>query len=107
MLTVTDRTWDEQVTRAPTPVLVMFSAVWCKPCAAAVPVVERFEAAARGKVRVLKADVEQTAGAAVDAGVCTVPTFVLYGAGGQIVGRHVGVDARLVDTLRGMVGVLA
>lgn len=108
MRTVTDKTWNAEVVGADVPVLVMFSATWCKPCAAAAPVLQRFEAATGGRVRVLKADIEQAGAAAVAARVQSVPTFVLYSRG-AVVATHAGYDARLVDTLRGMVdaGVVA
>lgn len=102
MRTVSDKTWNAEVVDADVPVLVMFSATWCRPCAAAGPVLERFEEATGGKVRVLKADIEQAGAAAVAARVQSVPTFVLYSRGG-VVATHTGYDARLVDTLRGMV----
>ena len=102
---VSDKTWATEVEQAATPVLVMFSGRWCAPCKSATPVVEAFERACGGRVKVLKADVEKAGGASMDAHVSTLPTFVLY-ARGEAVGKHVGFDARLVDTLRGMVGVM-
>ena len=103
---VSDKTWATEVEQAPVPVLVMFSGRWCAPCKSATPVVEAFERACGGRVKVLKADVEKAGGASMDAHVSTLPTFVLYSRG-VLVGKHVGYDARLVDVLRGMVGTLA
>lgn len=101
MLTVTDQTFAAEVLGSPVPVLVMFGGSWCRPCAAAVPMLEQLAQRWGAKARVFKADVTQAESASNAAGVSSVPHFAVY-LRGQIVASHRGAapSSLLVDLMR-------
>lgn len=72
-----------------TPVLADFSASWCGPCKAMLPVVERLAARFDGQAQVVKVDIDRASELALAHGVRSVPTFLLF-ANGQVVERIVG-----------------
>lgn len=71
------------------PVLADFSATWCGPCKAMLPIVERLATRFDGQAEVVKVDIEQASELALSHGVRSVPTFLLF-ANGQVAERIVG-----------------
>jgi thioredoxin 1/putative thioredoxin len=86
---VTEREFEQEVLRSETPVLIEFSAAWCGPCKTIAPEVEAFAQEMRGKVRVVKIDIDQSPLIARQLRVQSVPTFMLF-AQGRIVDAVVG-----------------
>ncbi|MGH9459137.1 MAG: thioredoxin [Thermoanaerobaculia bacterium] len=70
-------------------VLIDFSAEWCGPCKAMVPVVEKIAEAYRDKLSVYTVDIDQDPSLAARHGVMSVPTMLVM-KGGQAVERIVG-----------------
>jgi len=71
------------------PVVVQFHAPWCGPCKALAPVVAVMEDEFRGRVDVVRIDVDAEPNLAKEAGVRGVPTLIAY-AKGKEVRRHSG-----------------
>ncbi|MGE0129019.1 MAG: thioredoxin [Blastocatellales bacterium] len=71
------------------PVLADFSATWCGPCKAMLPIVERLAARFDGQAEVVKVDIDQAGELALAHGVRSVPTFLLF-VNGQVAERIVG-----------------
>jgi thioredoxin len=71
------------------PVLADFSATWCGPCKAMLPIVERLAARFDGQAEVVKVDIDQASELALAHGVRSVPTFLLF-VNGQVAERIVG-----------------
>ncbi len=69
--------------------LVDFWATWCGPCKMLAPVIEELAAQYDGKVTVAKVDVDEEQELAVQFGVMSIPTVVLF-QNGQEVERLVG-----------------
>ncbi len=59
-------------------VLVDFHTPWCTPCRHMAPVVDAIDGAWRGKVKVMRVDVDQSEALAAREKVQGVPTLVLY-----------------------------
>jgi thioredoxin len=71
-------------------VLVDFNAVWCAPCKAMSPVVDKVSANFKGKARVEKVDVEVNKEITTAYQVQSVPGFVLF-KDGKKVWSHTGI----------------
>ncbi len=72
------------------PVLVDFYAEWCGPCKVMKPVLEELSLQMKGKIRIIKVDVDKSPSASSTYGVQAVPTLVLFQSG-RILWRHSGV----------------
>jgi thioredoxin 1 len=75
---VTDETFEDQVLRAETPVVVDFWAPWCGPCHAITPVLESLEREAGDRVVFTKVNVDQNPVAASRYGVLSIPTVMIF-----------------------------
>jgi thioredoxin len=65
-------------------VLVDFHAVWCAPCKAMSPVIDKISADFKGKAKIEKVDVEQNKLIATAYQVQSIPGFVLFKAGKKV-----------------------
>ena len=102
---VTDTTFDDEVLKASEPVLVDFFATWCGPCKAMQPALDAYAAEMKGKVKVVKVDVDQSPGITQKYGIRAMPTLMVF-KGGQVAAQHVGalvqkakLEAWVKDTL--------
>jgi thioredoxin 1 len=89
--TVTQVTRDDftaQVLESGTPVLVDFWAAWCAPCRVMHPILDAL-AAERDDLRIVSVDVEADQELAARFGVLSMPTFVLFRHGEEVL-RLVG-----------------
>ena len=87
---VTDNDFAEQVLQSDTPVLVDFWAEWCGPCRVLGPVIESLSQDYDGRVKVAKVDVDSNQQVAMQYGIRSIPTVMLFDKG-QIVDTIVGV----------------
>jgi thioredoxin 1 len=102
VLEITDLNFDTEVGKSSVPFLLDFSAVWCGPCKALAPVVERLADEYKGKVRVGKLDIDDSPVVASKFGIRGVPTVLVFKDGKES-GRHVGVTNK--ETLLKLLGV--
>jgi thioredoxin 1 len=86
---ITQREWQAEVLNSPIPVLVDFWAVWCVPCRLIAPIVEELARQYEGKLKVYKVDVDQEQSLAMQYGIMSIPTLLLF-KNGQVVEQIVG-----------------
>lgn len=93
MTPVTDATFDTEVLASELPVLVDFWAPWCGPCKAIEPHLEAIEAASRGRLRLVRLNLDENLGVPSRYGVLSLPTVILF-AGGEPRETVVGARSR-------------
>ena len=84
------------------PVFVDFWAKWCGPCKMIAPVIEELAEELEGKVIVAKLDVDEAAKIAVNHGVMSIPTMILF-ENGKESRRTVGFQSK--DRLKAFLDV--
>ena len=92
-IAVTDTDFADEVLRSETPVLVDFWAEWCGPCRVLGPVIESLSADYDGRIKVAKIDVDANQQVAMQFGIRSIPTVMLFDKG-QIVETFIGVRPR-------------
>jgi thioredoxin 1 len=102
VLEINDLNFDTEVVKSSVPFLLDFSAVWCGPCKALSPIVDRLADEYRGKVRVGKLDIDDSPGVASKFAIKSVPTLLVFKDGKES-GRHVGLTNK--ETLLKLIGI--
>jgi thioredoxin 1 len=105
-LELTDANFQQEVLKSEKPVLVDFWAVWCGPCRMIAPVVEEIAKEYHGKLKVGKLDVDHNPETAMQFGVRSIPTLLVF-KGGRVVEQIVGALPRksLLDKVTPHLGV--
>ena len=75
---VSDANFGEEVLSSKEPVLVDFWAEWCGPCRAISPVLEELSAELKGKVKIVKLNVDENPNVTVKYDVRSIPTMILF-----------------------------
>jgi thioredoxin 1 len=101
---VSDGTFEAEVLKSTTPVLIDFYATWCGPCKMMAPVIDEVANDYAGKLKVVKIDVDAASETAASMGVTAMPTFVVL-KNGQEVWRRLGAapKAAFVNELQGVI----
>ncbi len=86
---ITDDTFEDVVLKADLPTVVDFWAVWCGPCKMIAPVLEEIADEYDGRLQVTKLDVDHNSQSAMQFGVMSIPTLILF-KNGEAVERIVG-----------------
>lgn len=81
MVTLTDQNFEQEVVKAPQPVLVDFWAEWCAPCRNIAPTVETIANEYAGRVKVGKLNVDDNLSVASRYNIRSIPTLLLFKAG--------------------------
>jgi thioredoxin len=76
-----DATFAEDVLASETPVLVEFTAPWCRPCRAIESYLRALEEAHTGRVRVARLDIDANLGVPSRYGVLSLPTVIVFVGG--------------------------
>ena len=69
MINLTDDNFDLEVDKLDTPIVIDFYANWCGPCKAIAPIIEEISEQYKGKLTVLKANVDECSGIAQESTV--------------------------------------
>ena len=88
-VTVTDKSFDQDVLKSDKPVLVDFWATWCGPCKMVAPVLEEIAKEHADKLTIAKLDIDANPAIARQYQIMSVPTMMLF-QGGEPVKQIVG-----------------
>jgi thioredoxin 1 len=86
---VSDKDFAAEVLKSSEPVVVDFFAEWCGPCKAMAPALEQVAAELKGKVKVVKIDVDQNPEVTQNYRIQAMPTLMLF-KDGKVANQHVG-----------------
>jgi putative thioredoxin len=83
---VSDASFESDVVKADRPVLVDFWAEWCGPCKQLAPVLEKVVRAAKGKVKLVKMDIDKHPSIPQQLGIQSIPAVFAFVNGQPIDG---------------------
>ena len=86
---VSDSTFESEVLKATSPVVVDFWAEWCGPCRRIAPALEEIAGSLDGKVKIVKLNVDENPQTAAKYGIQSIPTLMLF-KNGQLASRQIG-----------------
>ncbi len=102
---LTDDNFQSEVIDSDVPVLVDFWADWCAPCRAIAPAVEEIAEEYQGKAKVGKLDVDNNQQVAMEYGIRSIPTLLIF-KNGEVAEQIIGAvpKAQLTKKLDGTIG---
>jgi len=89
ILDVTDASFENEILKSETPVLIDFWAEWCAPCRAIAPIVKALAVSYSGKLKVVKMNIDENPGTPGRYGVRAIPTVLAF-KNGAVVGQITG-----------------
>ena len=85
----TDANFDSDVLQSNIPVLVDFLAEWCNPCRMVAPILEQIAEDFKGKIKIVKMDVDKNPNTPSQYGVRGIPNLILF-KDGEVIASKVG-----------------
>ncbi|HLL26279.1 MAG TPA: thioredoxin [Xanthobacteraceae bacterium] len=101
---VSDKSFQADVLQSKEPVLVDFWAEWCGPCRAVAPVLEEVAGELKGKLKIVKLNVDENPETAAKYGIQSIPTLLIF-KNGEMASRQIGAapKAKIVQWINGAV----
>ena len=85
--------FESEVLKSSTPVVVDFWAEWCGPCKALAPVLEEISSEVGENAKVVKVNVDEAGELAQQYGIRGIPTMLLF-SGGELKATKVGATTK-------------
>jgi thioredoxin 1 len=86
---ITDDSFEAEVLKADTPVIVDFWATWCGPCKMIAPILEEIAGEYADKVKVVKLDVDANNQTAAQYNIMSIPSLLFF-KNGEVVDQVIG-----------------
>ena len=90
---VSDASFEADVLKADTPVIVDFWAEWCAPCKMIAPALEEIASEMQGRVKIAKINIDENPSIPSRYGVRGIPTLMLF-QGGEVKATQVGANPK-------------
>lgn len=88
-IAVTDETFQSEVLKSDTPVLVDFWAEWCAPCKAMGPALEAVSEDMAGAFKIAKVNIDDAPDTPMRYHIRNIPTMMIF-KGGEVVSTKMG-----------------
>ena len=86
---VTDDTFEPEVLKSDTPVLVDYWAEWCGPCKSIAPILDEVAKEYEGRLKIAKINVDENQQTPAKFGIRGIPTLMLF-KNGNVEATRVG-----------------
>ena len=86
---VSDATFESEVLKAKSPVVVDFWAEWCGPCRMIAPALEEIAGSLGEKVKIVKLNVDENPQTAAKYNIQSIPTLMIF-KNGSMSSRQIG-----------------
>ncbi len=90
---VTDDSFENEVLKSSTPVLVDYWAEWCGPCKMIAPILDEIAGEYAGRVRIAKLNIDENPATPPKYGIRGIPTLMLF-KNGNVEATKVGAVSR-------------
>jgi len=101
---VSDKSFQADVLQSKEPVLVDFWAEWCGPCRTVATVLEEVAGELKGRLKIVKLNVDENPETAAKYGIQSIPTLMIF-KNGEMASRQIGAapKAKIVQWITGAV----